>query len=75
MNFLDILAAVIPFFLVIGLGCITRVAGVLNSDSEKSVMNLVLWVLYPCFILWKVPGNESLQNISVVGVAIAAGFR
>ena len=43
MNFLDILAAVIPFFLVIGLGCITRIAGILNSDAEKSVMNLVLW--------------------------------
>lgn len=74
MNFLDILAAVIPFFLMIGLGCITRVGGVLNSESEKSVMNLVLWLLYPCFILWKVPGNESLQEFSVVGVSIAAGF-
>ena len=74
MNFLDILAEVIPFFLMIGVGCITRVGGILNSESEKSVMNLVLWLLYPCFILWKVPGNESLQDFSIVGIAIAAGF-
>ena len=74
MEFLNILAAVIPFFLMIGCGCITRVTGILNSDSEKSVMNIVLWLLYPCFILWKVPGNESLQEFSVIGIAIAAGF-
>ncbi len=73
MYFLDILVAVIPVFLMIGLGCVTRVVGLLDDDAEKSIMNLVLWVLYPCFILWKVPGNESLQDATVVGVAIAAG--
>lgn len=74
MNFVNILAAVIPCFMMIGLGCVTRVGGVLNSESEKSVMNLVLWLLYPCFVLWKVPGNENLQDFSVVGISIAAGF-
>ena len=73
MNFLPILAEVIPFFLMIGLGCITRVGGILNSDSEKSVLNLVLCVLYPCFVLWKVPSNESL-SVSVVALSIGVGF-
>lgn len=73
MNFLDILVAVVPVFLMIGLGCVTRVTGILNDGAEKGVMGLVLWVLYPCFILWKVPGNESLQNASIVGVSIAVG--
>jgi len=73
MNFLDILAAVVPVFLVIGLGGVTRVTGILNDAAEKSVMNLVLCVLYPCFILWKVPGNESLQDPSIVGTSIAVG--
>ena len=73
MNFLDILTAVVPVFLIIGLGCVTRVTGILNDAAEKSVMNLVLWVLYPCFILWKVPGNESLKDPAVVGISIAVG--
>ena len=37
-------------------------------------MRLVVNVLYPCLIISLVPGNESLQQVSVVGSAMAAGF-
>ncbi len=74
MEFLDILIAILPVFLMVGIGCLTRLVGILNDDSEKSVMGLVLFVLYPCFILWKVPGNESLQEVAIVGEALAIGF-
>jgi predicted permease len=36
-------------------------------------MKLVVWVLVPCFILSKVPGNPALQNGSTVAAAMAIG--
>ena len=37
-------------------------------------MKLVVNVLYPCFIISHVPGNQALQQIDIVTSAIAAGF-
>ncbi|MFT5300553.1 MAG: putative permease, partial [Mariniblastus sp.] len=74
MNFLDILNATLPVFLIVGVGYLTRIVGMVNDDSEKSIMRLVVNVLYPCFILSKIPGNESLQQVSVVGASLGAGF-
>ena len=74
MQFLDILTATIWVFLAVGIGYLTRVVGIINDDSEKSIMRLVLVVLYPCFILSRVPGNTSLQDISMVAMAAGAGF-
>lgn len=74
MNIMPILLAILPVFLMIGLGCLTQLTGILNSESEKGITNLVLWILYPCLVLSKVPGNESLQSGTVVFSALAAGF-
>lgn len=74
MNFLDILLHTLPVFLLVAVGYMTRVLGVVTDESENSIMRLAVNVLYPCFILSKVPGNESLQQYSVVGVALATGF-
>ncbi len=74
MNFLDILLAATPVFLIVGVGCATRIFSVVNDDSERSIMGLIVNVLYPCFILSKVPGNQALQQVDVVVAAIAAGF-
>lgn len=74
MNFFDILFAAAPVFLIVGIGYCTRIFNVVNDDSEKSIMKLVVNVLYPCFILSKVPGNEALQQADVVVTAIAVGF-
>ena len=74
MSFIIILLAAVPVFLQVAVGYGTRVFGVVNDDSEKSIMKLIVNVLYPCFILSKVPGNEALQQVDVVTAAIAAGF-
>ncbi len=74
MNFSNILFAAVPVFLIVGVGYGTRVFSIVNDDSERSIMRLILNVLYPCFILSKVPGNESLEHVNVVVAAIAAGF-
>ncbi len=74
MAFTQILAAVVPVFLVVGVGYLVRWLRVITEDAEKSILRLVVNVLYPCFILSKVPGNESLQDGTLVAVAIAVGF-
>ncbi len=73
MDFLKILTATIPVFLMVGVGFATRRLGIIHDASEKSIMRLVVNVLYPCFILSKVPGNESLDAPSLVLIAIGCG--
>lgn len=74
MDYLPVLAQTIPVFMVMGVGFVCQRLGLIDDQLEKGIMRLVLNVLYPCFILWKVPGNPSLQSSSVVFAAIAAGF-
>ena len=74
MNFLEILTHTLPVFLMVGVGYLTRQLGVITEEAEKSIVRLVVNVLYPCFILTKIPGNESLQQLSVVFIALSAGF-
>ena len=74
MTFYDILGETIPVFLIIGIGCLCRVVGLVNESSEKNIMTLALNVLYPCFIISNVCGNQALQLVSVVGTALAAGL-
>lgn len=74
MTFFDILGQTIPVFLIIGIGCLCRVVGLVNESSEKNIMRLALNVLYPCFIISRVCGNQALQQVSVVGSALGAGL-
>jgi len=74
MDFLPILAQTIPVFLVMGVGFACQRMGLINDDLEKGIMRLVLNVLLPCFILWKVPGNPALQSSGVVVSALGWGM-
>ena len=74
MNFLTILGATVSVFLIIAVGYVTRLVGMVNDQSEKSVMRIIVNVLYPCFILSKIPGNEALKEVSIVAVAFGVGF-
>ena len=74
MTFLTILTAAAPMFLIVALGYATRAFSVVSEESEQSILRLTINVLFPCFILSRVPGNESLQNSSVVFAALGAGI-
>ena len=74
MTFFDILGETIPVFLIIGVGCLCRFVGLVTESSEKNIMALAVNVLYPCFIISKVCGNQTLQHASVVVTALLAGL-
>jgi len=73
MTFVTILMAAVPVFLIVGIGYGTRICSMVTEESEQSIMRLTVNVLLPCFILSRVPGNESLQKSEVVLSALAAG--
>ena len=74
MTFTDILSETVPVFLMIGAGCVCRVVGLVTESSEKSIMSIVLNILYPCFIISKICGNQALQQVPVVVTALVAGL-
>ncbi len=69
-----IFSAVLPVFLLVGMGWIMRARGWFTAQSEKDVMRLVVYVLYPCLIFRFVLGNEQLRETSVVIEAVATGY-
>jgi predicted permease len=69
-----ILTTTMAIFLIVAIGFVTRRAGIIRGESEGNILKLAVWVLVPCFILSKVPGNPSLQNPLTVAGAMGAGF-
>ena len=68
-----IVTTTLSIFLIVAIGFITRRVGIIDDSTEANIMKLVVWVLVPCFILSKVPGNPSLQNASTVAAAMGIG--
>jgi predicted permease len=74
MSFAAILVETIPVFIIIGIGCLCRATKLVTESSEKTILGLVLNLLYPCFILSKICGNSALQELSTVGGGLAVGI-
>jgi predicted permease len=74
MTFLGILGETVPVFLIIAVGCLCRATKMFTESSERATLRIVLNVLYPCFILTKVCGNESLKQSSTVSLALLIGL-
>lgn len=70
----DILLAVLPVFLVIGVGYTVRFAGILSPEADRSLLSLTVNVLTPSFILDQTLGNPSLRNAANVLAAPLLGF-
>lgn len=74
MTFLGILGETVPVFIIIAVGCLCRATKIFTESSERATLNVVLNVLYPCFILSKVCGNAALKQTSTVTLALLAGL-
>ncbi|HAV13439.1 MAG TPA: hypothetical protein DCX06_08135 [Opitutae bacterium] len=59
-----IFTAVIPIFFVIGSGFFARRTGWLDQHADRSLMQVVVNLLYPAFIFSYVLGNEALRTPS-----------
>ncbi len=69
-----IFSAVLPVFLLIGIGWFMRARGWFSAQAEKDVMRLFVCVLYPCLILRFVLGNEVLRDGGLVTEALGTGY-
>lgn len=69
-----ILTAVIPVFLVMGVGFIMHRTGWMDQTIETSVMRLTLNLFVPCLIIRVVIGNPALEKVSIVFWGIGLGF-
>lgn len=61
-------------YLLILAGAVLRRIGVLSRDQDDPVFRLVFSVLYPCLILDKILGSESVRDGGAVAWGIGAGF-
>ncbi len=61
-NFLVVIQAVLPIFLVIATGGILQRKGWIPQDLERGIFKIVLNILVPCFIFDSILGNETLRN-------------
>lgn len=74
MSFDVIFGAVVPVYLLVGVGFALRAFQVVTVEMEKGMLKMVIHCLYPCLILDKVLGNELVRNPAVLGWGIGLGF-
>ena len=74
MDFLTLLAAVAPVFLIVGAGYGIRRVEWLTAESDASLLRVVVNLLFPCLILDTILGNAALKQAGNLFLAPAAGF-
>src|SRR5688500_7692184 len=63
-DYLGLLTAVAPVFLVIVAGYVIRTIGWLTEDADASLMRVIVNFLYPCLIVDTLLGNPAMQNVA-----------
>lgn len=70
----EILRQVLPVYVLIIAGAVLRRVGLTKREHDDGILRLVFHVLYPCFILDKILGSESVRDPSAVAWGIGLGF-
>ncbi len=73
-EYLPLLAAVVPVFIVIGAGWLIRRIGWLTEEADASLLRVIVNLLYPCLILDTILGNRALEKAGNVLLAPVVGF-
>lgn len=71
---IEVLRQMLPVYLLIVLGAVLRRAGVTKRENDEGTLHLVFHVLYPCFIVDKILGNDVVRDLSAVAWGIGVGF-
>lgn len=74
MSFEIIMKAVLPVYLLTGIGFLLHRLRVIQPEMEKGMLKLVIHCLYPCLILDKTLGNSLVRQPEVVGWGIGLGL-
>ncbi len=74
MNYLALLGAIAPVFVIIAAGYAIRRAGWLTADADASLLRVVVNLLYPCLILDTILGNPAIAHASNTLLAPVVGF-
>ncbi len=73
-GYLQLLGLLAPIFLIIALGLVLRRTGVLYEEADRSLLNLVVRLFYPCLIFKSVLAASSLEQGNNVILSPIAGF-
>lgn len=69
-----IFSAIIPIFIVISCGFLARRVGWLTEEADRSLMALVVNLLYPALIFSYILGNDALEHPSNIVLPPLVGF-
>lgn len=69
-----IFTAIMPIFFIIFAGFVARRVGWLNADADRSLMTVVVNLLYPTFIFSFILGNEALRDPANVVIPPLVGL-
>jgi hypothetical protein len=73
-DYLPLLAAVAPVFIIIAIGWIVRRIGWLTEEADASLLRVIVNLLYPCLILDTILGNPAMEKAGNVLLAPVVGF-
>ena len=71
---LEVLRQVLPVYLLMLLGALLRRLGLTRREHDDGILHLVFHVMYPCFIVDKILGSDSVRELSSVAWGIGTGF-
>ena len=74
VSFATIISAALPVFILLGLGYLLRKGNILTTESDSSLMKLVIRIFYPCLYFDYVIGNPALQGARNLVSAPLVGF-
>ena len=73
-NLIGIFIAVLPPFLLLGVGAFARSVGWLRAEADASLSMVTIRILYPCFILFHILENGDTTVEGATFLMIAIGF-
>ena len=73
-NLIGIFIAVLPPFLLLGVGAFARSVGWLRAEADASLSMVTIRILYPCFILFHILENGDTRIDGATFLVIAIGF-
>lgn len=78
-SYWQLLQLILPVFALIAIGVVVRRVHWIEGEAEKSLLKLVVNVLFPCLIFESITGNVALQDSKnvllppLLGFAVTAG--